>query len=355
MSTESIIQGNFDGVLFIGDPHVSSRRPGRRTDDYLSSVLGKLAEAAEVARANNLLPVITGDLIHRENEDSTQLVHRLLRVLKQFHVAPVDVEGNHGKVQARLGVGDIELLLHDAGVLRVVSDVRLFADITVKGKRMQLFSCPHGFELPEDLALLGAAEDAMRVLVTHHDLAFENDYPGSKPLMEIRNCEVAVNGHMHKTSPPVVAGSTVWHCPGNIEPLSIDVRDHKPAVWTLSTDTSPLHIDGLTPHYLQHNKECFNLIGLQIAEMDGTKAVEAMRVQGIDALTGEPMTEAVPLPDVPLFLAELQAQDETNLERTDDASVFEEDVEATLAEGSASEATQLLMRTLVARVRARAA
>lgn len=334
MRTDALVSGEFNGVLFIGDPHVSSRKPGRRKDDYLSSVLGKLSEAADIARRRNLLPVITGDLIHREAEDSTELIHRLIRVLKSFHVPPVDVEGNHGKVQSRLGVGDIELLLHDTGLLRVVSGSQLFGDITVAGQRVQLFGCSHGDALPEDLASLGAVDTAMHILVTHHDLAFENDYPGALPLREVRNCDAAVNGHMHKTSPPVVAGTTTWHCPGNIEPLSIDVRDHRPAVWEMAVDPAVL-----TPHYLSHDQNCFNLTGLQVPALDGDAAVAA--------LVGEE------LPEVPQFLAELQAQDSSNVERTDDASVFEEDVESVLRDSSASEATQSLMRALLTRVKAR--
>src|SRR5690606_30464477 len=99
------------GFLFIGDPHVSSVRPGRRTDDYASSVLGKLEQAALIAHERRLVPVILGDLIHRDNESSVALITRLMAVLAKFPCVPLVLEGNHGKGKSRPSEGDVEYLL----------------------------------------------------------------------------------------------------------------------------------------------------------------------------------------------------------------------------------------------------
>ena len=57
------------GVLYIGDPHVWSKKPGRRRDeDFLATILGKLGQAAEIANKNHLWPICPGDLLHDDDD-----------------------------------------------------------------------------------------------------------------------------------------------------------------------------------------------------------------------------------------------------------------------------------------------
>lgn len=326
-----IITGTFGGVLFIGDPHVSSRRPGRRFDDFLSTVLGKLEEAAQIANEQDLLPVITGDLIHRAGENSIELVHRLGEVLRKFKHTPIDIEGNHGKGQTRLGVGDVETLLASFGALRLVQDPGVFAQIQLSNSdvRLELHACPYGFDLPKKLKV---TDGFAGVLVSHHDLAFESAYPGAVELHEIAGCTAAVNGHMHKRAPSVQVGETLWHCPGNIEPLSIDVRDHRPAVWVMR---DPRH--KLQPVYLRHDPDCFSMEGRQVAAASAEDAVEALS-------TGDSAEKS-------LFVEELTAQSAGT--RTEDATDFEQEVSETLEASEASEPLRQLMAVLVERVKQR--
>jgi len=44
------------GLLFIGDPHVASRPPGFRKDDYPEAILQKLQWALDYAREHRLGP-----------------------------------------------------------------------------------------------------------------------------------------------------------------------------------------------------------------------------------------------------------------------------------------------------------
>src|SRR5688500_5680347 len=54
----------YTGLLCIGDPHLASRAPGFRKDDYPRNILAKLEWAMNYAETNELLPVILGDLFH---------------------------------------------------------------------------------------------------------------------------------------------------------------------------------------------------------------------------------------------------------------------------------------------------
>jgi hypothetical protein len=320
------------GLLFVGDPHVSSIRPGRRNDDYLASVLGKLSAAARIAHERRLVPVITGDLIHRNAENSMGMVTRLLRVLREFPCAPLDLEGNHGKSQSRFSVGDIELLLAEAGALRLIERAGWVETFDFEGARVALYATPYGEPIPAKLSEYGELQGDTRILLTHHDLAFETSYPGAIPLFEVKDAHLLINGHMHKTAPSVRCGMTMLHCPGNIEPLSVDCIDHVPAVW----EWTPASDQALEKHELAHERNCFDLTGqLVAAAADAGEAVEALVHSQFAEL--------------------LQADASMDAERTDEAAILREDLEAVLTEAQASEATGALLRLLAEEVAADAA
>ena len=61
------------GIIFIGDPHITSRKPGRRKDDFEQAILGKLQESINIANSNDCQPIILGDLFDRPKESSEAL------------------------------------------------------------------------------------------------------------------------------------------------------------------------------------------------------------------------------------------------------------------------------------------
>src|SRR3954466_15620706 len=73
---------SYDGVLCIGDPHLSSRVPGFRKDDYPRAILAKLRWAMTLAQRENLLPVLLGDLFHYPRDNANWLIVELLEL---FH------------------------------------------------------------------------------------------------------------------------------------------------------------------------------------------------------------------------------------------------------------------------------
>lgn len=257
------------GFLFIGAPNVSSTKPGRRKDDYLASVLSKLEEAASISTENNLVPVILGDLIHRMEENSINLLSRLTEVFNKFPCTPLELGGNHGKNESESTPDDIEYLLNVAGTIRLLDDAWSSLPFVFSGKKVSLHIAPHGALLPYRLL---REDGEFTILLTHHDLAFEDAYPGSAPLLAIKDCDMLVNGHMHKTAPSVKKGDTTMHCPGNIEPLSVDCIKHRPAVW----EWRPEFGCDLLPHYLGHEYDCFNIVGRQVEAASAQEGVEAL-------------------------------------------------------------------------------
>lgn len=318
------------GILFIGDPHVYSARPGRRKDDYLSSVLDKLTKASEVCWERSLLPVILGDLFHRAKENHLPTLARLFEVLGHFPLQPLVLGGNHDKTGSLLQDADALALFAQTGVIEVLDGpCRAWRTIETAEGPIQLWGAPYGAEIPDVIESEG---DGPVVLVTHHDLAFQGAYPGAQLLKEIRGCGMVVNGHMHFTTPSVKKGGTWWHNPGNIEPISVDCREHKPAVWAWEAGAS---CEALERIDLPHNPDCFDLTGISVEAADAASAVAAL-----------PESQ----------FAELLSQDEWlgAAAVENDGEAFLEDLTAGLEEIEAPEPVRAILMTLASGAAARA-
>ena len=310
------------GILFIGDPHVSSKSIGRRKDDYLGSVLTKLAECTRLSRENGLFPVILGDLFHKSNDNNLSMLNRLVEVLQQFAWTPFVLEGNHDKEQFHLGVTDALMLLQRTKTAQVVTTPGFALELLVQGQPVDIYAVPYGAPIPDEVPL---RDGSKVVMVTHHDLAFGGAYPGALPLKGVRNVCMAVNGHMHDTKPSVSVDGTFWHNPGNIEPLSIDLAQHVPAAWEWMPESSELK-----RHVLPHAQDIFDLTGLQVEAANADQAVAELIEQSA--------------------FAQMLSESDGTLDavRTDDATILKEDLDVVLASAGASAATQSLLRSLAA-------
>lgn len=314
------------GFLFLGDPHVSSERIGRRKDDYTSSVLDKLSAAAKMCEQLQLLPVITGDLMHRNDDNDVRMLNRLIRALKAFPVTPIVLEGNHDRELATLSDYDVLMLLSQTGVVQLTGEGEV-GQFLFEGaaEPVRLWACPYGSELPTELP----AFEGKTLLLTHHDMAFGSAYPGAAPLSFIKNCDMVVNGHMHDTKESVLVGYTWWHNPGNIEPLSVDLASHIPKAWEWRPD---MPVTALQGHELPHGTDLFDLAGLEVKASDADAAVAA-------------------LPDVESqFVQMLNEQTQNEAAKTSDKSVLVEDLSTVLSVQNAPEAVRKLMFALAAGV-----
>lgn len=256
------------GFLFIGDPHVWSRKPGRRTDpDFLSTVLGKIGQAATIANERNLLAVFLGDLLHMDDDEDTRMLIGLTRTLQQFNHVPVTLVGNHDKDELNLSernpllllgvTGQIELMDRNAPFRRFALDTQNGPQTAVLGGTPYGFPIPHslapftGIDLPEDThpreehRQIHQTMDADWIVwISHHDLAFANAHPHAEILHEILGADIHVNGHMHGTEIPVNTGLTTHYNPGNITRMSVDMDQHRPAVWAWTPESQARDIHG---------------------------------------------------------------------------------------------------------------
>ncbi|TNC13317.1 hypothetical protein FF100_10900 [Methylobacterium terricola] len=308
------------GLLVIGDPHVSSRRPGRRKDpDWPAPVLAKLEHCVALANARDLAPVLLGDLFERPVEPDESLKSRLIRILKGFRHRPLANVGNHDIRHTRLSDGDSLAMLAVSDVLDVVPESGPAALYDVAGHRLGLGATPFGQAIPTAVGGLFPEADHT-VWLTHHDLAFGAGYPGAVPPAAIAGCALAINGHVHKRHVPLQAGETRWFNPGNITRGSVDLIAHVPAVFVLSGDLS------LAEERLPFTADVFDLTGRQVAADPSPEAVG--RIESA-------------------FVSLLQAETTTELARSDDGALIREEIEAKFSRDETPEPVRAAIRALV--------
>lgn len=266
------LPGVFAGILFILDPHVSSRKPGTRNDvDFTATVIDKINQAAVVANERNLIPVIPGDLFDREHDTQDRMLTLLVRALNGFAVKPFVLAGNHDLTETSLTDDTALAVLREAGVVRVIDQNGLFLSCQIKHgdsvKTIAVGGTPHGMQIPDDVRYV--AEDAgikadATGWITHEDLAFDGAYPGALEMFPIKGCSWVVNGHMHLTKEPVRKGGTLWHNPGNIVRLSKDCAAHTPSVWVMDAE------GGMAQIRLRFAPDVFDAVkGNVVASADG--------------------------------------------------------------------------------------
>ena len=240
------------GLVFIGDPHIWSHKPGRRRDEnYLNTLIGKLIWSARYANEHDLWPVILGDLLHESSDNDLGMISKLVDAMQHFERKPFVMVGNHDLTEKTLTPGTVLHLLAQTEQIHAMVDNSPMAliPITQDGQTSQVLlgGTPYGEQIPVSLAKWVAGKIDLKhddikkdlgvdkvVWITHEDLAFDSNYPGALALFPIEGVDLVVNGHMHATQKPIRKGCTSWYNPGNITRLTIDLIEHIPKIWTWS-------------------------------------------------------------------------------------------------------------------------
>jgi len=294
-----------NGLLFIGDPHLSSKKPGRRKDtDFPKTVLGKVQYVIDYANQNRLLPVFLGDMFDSAVEEDERLKVWLLRLLRSCWTVPLANVGNHDISNAVLSDGDSLAYLAESGALKVCVHSGAFETVMIGDKTVGIGATPYGQSFPVDARPHFAPVDQI-IWLTHHDIAFENAYPGAMAPQAIAGCKLVVNGHMHLRKKVIKVGGTVWFNPGNITRQAIDAIEHDPAAFALTESGN------LTKVPIPHEKAVFDLTGKLVA------AISPGEVPKADRSAAESV-----------FVDLLKADSSMEMERSDDGSILLEEIQA---------------------------
>ncbi len=256
------------GFLFIGDPHLSSIRPGsRKKEDWIAVCLDKVKQAIDIANDRNAIPIFLGDMFHKGTENNNKLKNGLLEILASANHKPIVNVGNHDLKETELTDDLAIVMLKASRVAYVIDQITAF-----EINNFCLVIIPYGKEIPKELPRYNKT-----VLVTHDDFYFDGGYPGSIKPFEISGVAAVVNGHVHGFQKPTKIGDTIWYNPGTILRRNIDEQEHKPAVMFMdfagNVTMIPLAVkhdvfNQDVPHVLEPEK--------QIARTKFVKALQAV-------------------------------------------------------------------------------
>ncbi|HEX2970707.1 MAG TPA: metallophosphoesterase [Tepidisphaeraceae bacterium] len=230
------------GLLCIGDPHLASRVPGFRKDDYPRVILGKLRWALHYAQANRLLPIILGDLFHYPQDNANWL---LVQLLDLFKTPVLAIAGNHDCNENTLTENDTLSILSAAGHLHLLDQHGPW-----RGHMNNTLVCIGGTpwcdRLPKSLdpsTLIpqhpapstphSALTPPLVFWIAHHDIRFPGyEDAGRFGCFPIPGVDVLINGHIHRPLQEVTCDCTTWLNPGNITRVtrSDGSRNRKPSV-----------------------------------------------------------------------------------------------------------------------------
>lgn len=250
---------DYEGILFIGDPHLASRAYGLRKDDYQRVSLAKLDWCLTQADERGWLPALLGDLFDVPQQNANWLIGELIDLLRDRCV--VGIYGNHDVSEGRLrGQDSLDLLVK----ARCVELVDLEHPWTgrICGKPLRLFGVSHGIPLPEAVP---REQEALQILMSHHDLRYDGYISGRLDFCEIPGIDLVINGHLHQRYEDQSCGGTIWKNPGNITRLKRGdgSRNRKPsALLVQANDAGLTWSDVEIPHrpyeevfYLEENPE----------------------------------------------------------------------------------------------------
>jgi len=217
------------GLLFIGDPHLASRNPGYRKDDYPRAILDKLEWSLDYAAEHCLMPCLLGDLFHMPRDNGNWLLGELCEILRGREV--LAIYGNHDCRENELTEDDSLSILVRAGLLRMVSEREPWQGL-VCGHEVIVGGTSYGHGMPTMRTFLeGVGRDKIVFWMAHHDVqATDAVGPTRVQPTEIAGVDVVVNGHIHQPQPDERHGKTWWLTPGNISRVSRSAREHVPCV-----------------------------------------------------------------------------------------------------------------------------
>jgi len=233
----------YQGLLFIGDPHIEARTPGFRRDDYPATVLEKLRWCLETASNENLLPVLLGDLFQLPRDNPNWLIVELLELFNRDSTPQiVGIYGNHDVHENQIDENDSLSILAEAGRIRLLDEQNVFRFKT--GDQVVVVGgTPWGQPLPTQETVDALKKNItiepstkqlapLVVWITHHDLCLPGYDSGSVKISDDLGIDVVVNGHVHRRLDEHYTGQTTWINPGNItrRKRSDATKAHVPSV-----------------------------------------------------------------------------------------------------------------------------
>lgn len=267
---------SYSGFLMIGDPHIASRNPGFRKDDYPEAILAKLSFLLRYAKEENLQPIILGDLFHFPRDNSNWLITNLINLFKGHKV--YGIVGNHDIAERKRQVDDSISILEAAGALVLLEgrgETFLLGD-----EQISIGGSSWGMDLPDEVK----SEADFVIWCVHHDVRFPGYPMGTIDIIEIKGVDMVVNGHIHHPLPEVKRGGTRWLNPGNISRVKRGdaTREMKPRALEIRVNSRNRSLES---RFVEVPHGAFEEVFHLDTEPDSVNFERSGFIQGLEQLT----------------------------------------------------------------------
>jgi len=235
-------------ILFIGDPHLDSRTPLSRLDDYRVTTINKLDNLLTLAvRKKAKYVVMTGDMFHRSDIPMSYL-NEVLRMLKKFKAEGVEVYSL---------IGNHDLPHNIMEYFNRTPLAVLFASGLVKRLSTIAFdnSVIHGLNFTESIDNVMTVEDKKNILVMHY--ATDNTVPADNvPLEDLEAFDIVVAGHDHMYYEPLHGLNVTVYRPGSLTRRSKEQYNLDRVITVYMYDDE---LDSMTEFYLPNQEPAINV------------------------------------------------------------------------------------------------
>lgn len=204
------------GFLLIGDPHLDSKTPMSRRDNYREATLRKLDSLLKLAidTAGVDMVVTTGDVFHRSDVPiPISYLNELAEKLKQFRDNNIEVRsiiGNHDIPHNNMNYfKNTPLnLLFQSGLIRPLG----FKPYRIEEDNWVLYGLSYT-EKSDRLKTIPKT-DKKKILVMHYGT--EKTVPADDvPVSELTDFDIVFAGHDHMYYPPLVGDGVTVYRPGS--------------------------------------------------------------------------------------------------------------------------------------------
>lgn len=227
-------------LLLMGDPHVDTRNPENRIDNYFETQWKKFDWAYELAHLENCgIVLIPGDFFnsHRANDFLMQHYINLLRYWSDT-LTTLTIFGQHDmRYHSSDRLNTPLWVLHSARALTVLQE----DPISIKdpnGQEVIFRGCSWGEDIPD----IELPREAYNVLLIHRMIIRDEklwegqeDFTYGNHLLRTTKFDLIVSGDNHETF-SISNENRMLINPGSIMRSRIDQKFHRPCVYIVDTE-----------------------------------------------------------------------------------------------------------------------
>lgn len=253
----------YNGIMVIGDVVLSNTRPGRRLDEGFSDLAFKKLEISlNMARDNNLKPIIIGSLTKKSFEIS--IYSRLISLLSSRNILIIAGENEYRGAGTLINPHSTAKLLSESGIVDLAEESHVHEKIIIStdvgNETVCLLTVPERLNAPANIGINEGVNPGEKVILlskSNEDFALNEETSAiiAKDKHEWPGCDLFITEKSNPDKSIDLCGRTTWLSTGPLVRHQIEHEPFEPCVWICRTLNSPEKI------VLEHERHVFDMEG----------------------------------------------------------------------------------------------